>query len=592
MGIMEKMRNSTASILWILIFSFGVLWVLADTQVFDALAVGPQNLGEVNGDPITLEEYNNRVSYYTDQFNEQAGPGESMTPEVRSMYENQAWEDLVNSRLLQQEMNRMGISVTDQELIEMITGDNPDPFIRQQFAQEDGTIDRIALQAAIEAPENSQAWIMIEQQLRENRRQQKMTNFISSALRVSSMEINNEFVQDNSFADIRYLRFPYSEISDDEVSFTDSDLRNYYENNSSQYRQEEMYRFRYVSWEKTPTAQDTTATVQEIEDLREPFANAVNDSLFTIRYQSAVPFDGDFKNEDEITEDYRPVVDLEVGEVSEVIMIDGDPHVFKKIEERGEDIKFAVLSYRVVADPVGTIDRIAESADEFEFYASSDGFETEAERRDMEIQETTATKGNPFIAGLGQSQQILTVLENLREGRISEPIETNDRFLVIQLVERTPEGVRPFNEVRNQVENSVRNEIRREIALERVQEIIDSNGDLESLADRAEKEIQTARDIAMGTNNIPDAGREISVIGAIFNMEAGETSGAIPGNNAVFVVHVDAIDIATPSQMDAQQRQRIQQRLEQEKFMAFNQVFVDRLKENAQITDNRSEILR
>ena len=592
MGVMEKMRNSTASILWILIFSFGVLWVLADTQVFDALAVGPQNLGEVNGDPITLEEYNNRVSYYTDQFNQQAGPGETMTPEIRSMYENQAWEDLVNSRLLQQEMNRMGINVTDQELIDMITGENPDPFIRQQFAQEDGTIDRIALRAAIEAPENSQAWIMIEQQLRENRRQQKMTNYISSALRVSSMEINNEFVQNNSFADIRYLRFPYSEVSDDEITYTDSDLRNYYENNSSQYRQEEMYRFRYVSWEKTPTAEDTTATIREIENLREPFADAVNDSLFTIRYQSAVPFEGDFVHVDDISEDYRPVIDLEEGEVSEVVMINGDPHAFKKIEERGDEIKFAVLSYRVQADPIGTIDRLAERAEEFEFYASSDGFETEAERRDMQIQETTATKGNPFIAGLGQSQQTLNALENLREGRISDPIETSDRFLVVQLIERTPEGVRPFNEVRNQVENSVRNQMRRVIVRERVQELIGSNGDLESLAARAEKEIQTAQDLPMGTNNIPGAGREIGVIGAIFNMEAGERSGAIPGENAVFVVHVDAIDFATSSQMSAQQRQQIQQRLEQEKFMAFNQVFIDRLKDNARIRDNRSQILR
>ena len=592
MGVMEKMRNSTASILWILIFSFGVLWVLADTQVFDALAVGPQNLGEVNGDAITLEEYNNRVSYYTDQFNQQAGPGETMTPEIRSMYENQAWEDLVTSRLLQQEMNRMGISVTDQELIDMITGDNPDPFIRQQFAQEDGTIDRIALRAAIEAPENSQAWIMIEQQLRENRRQQKMTNYITSALRVSSMEINHEFVQNNSFADIEFLRFPYSEVSDNEITFTEDDLREFYQNNSSRYQRSEMYRFRYVSWDKTPTAQDTTAAIQEIENLRGAFADALNDSLFTIRYQSAVPYEGEFVHVDDLREEYRILLDLEVGEVSEVVMIDDAPHAFKKIEERGDEIKYAVLSYEVMADPIGTIDRLAERADEFEFYASSDGFVTEAERRDMEIHESTATKDNPFIAGLGQSQQTLNVLENLRQGRVSDPIELNDRFLVVQMIERTPEGVRPFSEVRNQVENSVRNQMRREIVLGRVNDLIASNGDLESLAALAEKEIQTAQDIPMSGNNIPGAGREIGVIGAIFNMEAGQTSGAIPGDNAVFVVHVNTLDFATRSQMSAQQRQQIKQRLEQEKFMAFNEVFIDRLKDNARIRDNRSQILR
>src|SRR6056297_287067 len=145
MGVMEKMRNSTASILWILIFSFGILWVLADTQVFDAMAVGPRNLGTVNGDAISLDEYNQRVSFYTDQFSQQSG--RPMSPEMRAMYENRAWEDLVAARLIQQKISELGITVTDSELMDMVTGDNPAPFIRQQFQQEDGTIDRIALRA-------------------------------------------------------------------------------------------------------------------------------------------------------------------------------------------------------------------------------------------------------------------------------------------------------------------------------------------------------------------------------------------------------------------------------------------------------------
>ncbi|MDX1639407.1 MAG: SurA N-terminal domain-containing protein, partial [Balneolaceae bacterium] len=157
------MRKNTGIILWVLIFSFGVLWILADTQVFDALQAGPRSLGSVNGEPISLEEYNSRISGYIDRYSQQTG--NSITPEMRAYYEDQAWNELVTSKLLQQKMDELGIAVTDQEVVEMITGENPDPFIRQQFQREDGTIDRVALQAAIEAPENSQIWVMIEQQL-------------------------------------------------------------------------------------------------------------------------------------------------------------------------------------------------------------------------------------------------------------------------------------------------------------------------------------------------------------------------------------------------------------------------------------------
>ncbi|MEX2368656.1 MAG: peptidylprolyl isomerase, partial [Balneolaceae bacterium] len=259
MGTMEKMRNSTPIILWTLIFSFGILWVLQDTQVFDAMAGGPRNLGAVNGDPISLEEFNNRVSYYVDQYNQQS---DAPLPQgMRSGFDERAWDDLVAEKLMAQKMEQLGIHVSDEELVEMVTGENPDPFIRQQFQDEEGNIDRVALRAAIEAPENREIWMMIEQQLRQNRRQQKFSNFIMSGLRVSRTEVEQRYIHQNSFADIRYVRFPYASITDEEIQITDSELRDYYQNHRDQYQREETYRFRYVSFDKSPTREDTLRTV-------------------------------------------------------------------------------------------------------------------------------------------------------------------------------------------------------------------------------------------------------------------------------------------------------------------------------------------
>jgi len=591
MGVMEKMRNSTSSILWILIFSFGILWVLADTQVFDAIALGPQSLGDVNGESISLEEYNNRVSFYTDRFNQQTN--QAMTPEMRTLYENQAWEDLVAARLIRQKMNEMGITVTDNELIEMITGDNPDPFIRQQFGDEQGNIDRIALRAAIDAPENSQAWIQIEQQLRDNRRQQKMSNYIASGLKVSSLDIENEYIMQNSFAEIEYVRFPYAEVTNEDISVSEEELREYYENNQSNYERSETYRFQFVSWDKTPTPADTANTIEEVEELREQFATTDNDSLFLQRYQSATPYQGAFVSLDEMREDYREIIeDLEVGEVSEVVMINNAPHVLKKIEQNGEEVRFAVFSYQIVADPINTIDRLAEQANEFEFYASSDGFEEEAERRELNIQTATATKDVPFIPGIGQAPQLLNELESMSRGDISDAIELSNQFLVIRLIERTPEGVRPFTEVRSQVENSVQNEKRREIMLDRVMQYTNDSTGLEQIADASEREVQVAENVRYGGNTISGAGREVKVIGYLFGMEEGELSAPVEGSNAVFVIRLVEKSMADPSAMTEADRNQIRTQLEQQKFQNFNQVFLERLKEEADITDNRSALIQ
>jgi len=588
MGVMEKMRNSTASILWILIFSFGILWVLADVDFFGGITAGPTNMGSVNGDGISFEEYNQRVSFYTDEYN-QTQDG-IMTAETRAALEQQAWDDLVAARLMQQKMNEMGISVTDRELINMVTGDNPAPFIRQQFQQQDGTIDRVALQAAIDAPENSEIWIMIEQQLRDDRRQQKMNNYIGSGMRVSNLDIKNQFVRNNSFADIEYVRFPFADISDDEISVTEDEMRSYLRNNPDQFKRSETYRFRYVSWDIRPTATDTANAIRDVEEMRPRLAEAENDSIFFEQNFSATPFRGGYVNRDEIREEYRPVLDLEIGEVSDVIMIDDAPHILKLIDERNGEIKFAAFSYPVEADPVGTVDRLAESARDFEFYAEDDGFMEEAERREYEVKTATATKGNSFIPGLGQSQQTLMELENMRVNRISEPIELDDQFIVIQLQERIPEGTRPFEEVRSQIENILKNQKRKTAMLDRVRDLHGSASGLEDLAERADKTIQVAEDLRMSSNSIPGAGREPGVVGRVFGMEVGQVSTPIEGENAVFVLRVNDITMADPAEMTDSNRNQIRNQLEQQKFSSFSSVFIDKLKEEATIRDNRDRM--
>lgn len=590
MGVMEKMRNSTSSILWILIFSFGILWVLADVDFFGGLTQGPQNMGSVNGESISIEEYNQRVSYYTEQFNQ--NEDNELTAERRSTLEQQAWDDLVASKLVQQKMNEMGISVTDRELMEMVTGDNPAPFIRQQFQDEQGNIDRVALQAAIDAPENSEVWISVEQQLRDNRRQQKMNNFIGAGLQISSLDIKNHYLKNNSFADISYVRFPYADVSEDEITVTEDELRDYLDEHSDQFQRGETYRFKYVNWSIEPTSSDTTNAIQDVEDMRPRLEETEDDSLFFTRNLSATPFRGTYVNREEIRDEYRPVLDLEVGEVSEVLMINGAPHILKKIDERDDAVKFAAFSYSIEADPVGTVDRLAESARDFEFYASDEGFDEEAERRELEVRTATATKGNPFIPGLGQSQQVLSTLENMSTNQISDPIELDNQFVVIQLQEKIAEGTRPFSEVRSQIENTVRNNKRRVTVLDRVRNMTDgSTIPLDELAEMAEKEVRTAEDVRMSSASIPGAGREPGIIGTIFSLEVGDVSTPLEGENAVFVVQVNALEMANTDQISDSERSQIKNQLEQQKVGAFNQVFIDELKEDASITDNRSRIL-
>lgn len=590
MGVMESMRKSTGVILWVLIFSFGILWMLADTQIFDALQVGPRSLGEVNGEAVSLEEYNGRISSYIDQYSRQTG--NSVTPELRAYYEDRAWEELVTSKLIQQKMDQLGISVTDQEVVEMITGESPDPFIRQQFQKEDGTIDRVALQAAIEAPENSQVWVMIEEQMRQKRRQEKMTNYVQSSMVVSNHEVEQTYIRNNTTADISYVRFPYADVADSSLTVSESELRDYYKNHRDDFERKKSYRFQYVSFDKTPTREDTIRTINELNNLRNDFKEAENDSLFLVRYQSVTPYRSAYVDKNELRDEYKPVLDLKEGEVSEVIRQNGDVFLLKKLDETRDEVKFVTLSFNIQADPINTVDRMAKEADDFSFFAEEDGFMNEAERRGYEIKEAFATIENPFIAGLGQSRQVMTMLESASKGDISEPIELASEFIVLNVIEVTPSGTRPFDEVKNQIQTIVLNNKRKEKVEQDVRTLLASNSSLEALAEASGKEIGTAENINMNAGIIQGAGREPAVIGAIFGLEEGSLSDPLPGTSAVFVVQVENRQDADLENLNNTTRQQIRQQLHQEKGNSFAQVWLEQLKAEASIKDYRSRLLQ
>lgn len=594
MGVMEQFRNSAKYMLWLLIFSFGILWMLADTQVLDSIMAGPRSVGTVNGESITFDMYNNRLQFYLDRYQQQSG--QSPTPELRAFYEEQAWNDLINSLLLQEKMDDLGIIVTDAELINMITGPNPDPYIAQQFADQTGEIDRLALQAAIEAPENSGIWIQIESQLRDKRRQEKLNSFLESGIVVGKQEIVNEWQKSNATADVRFVRFPYAEISDSTITITDADLRNYYNEHLEKYQQEKSWRFSYVSFSTTPTAKDTALIVSDLQRLREPFQNAANDSLFFIRNASSSRYNSGFVPLADIREEYLTVIELQPGQVSEPILVNGIVHLLKLQEVKGSgnkrEFRFADFARNVVADPLGTVADQATAADDFIFYAEETDFLAEAKQRGITVESGFATKGNPFIPRLGQSRQVLNFLGGAKVSETSSPLELPNQFVIIKVDQIIAAGPRPLEEVQTQVRREVLQQKRKKQLLEKAQAAIANQTNLLTLADAEGLDLQKAESVRLSALTLIGAGREPEIIGHIFGAEIGKISGPYAGETGVFVLEVLSKDIPEADAITQGQINQYRNQLRQQKMLIFNRNWLEELKTDASIEDYRALVLR
>ena len=141
----------------------------------------------------------------------------------------------------------------------------------------------------------------------------------------------DEFTKRNSFASVSFVRFPYNEVSADDITVEDSDIRDYYNSNKELYQTEENYCAKFVAFSTLPTAEDSSIIRGELEDLRRDFAEAENDSVFMIREQSTTPFGGIYIEKDDLREDYAPVLDVAIGEVTEVLDLVQGAAIIKKL---------------------------------------------------------------------------------------------------------------------------------------------------------------------------------------------------------------------------------------------------------------------
>jgi peptidyl-prolyl cis-trans isomerase D len=264
MGTMVKLRENTGVVLWILVVAFGVIWVLQDSGGLDFVgAQAGTNIIVVDGDPITAEEYRRAVDQQVQAYQQQTG--ESMPPQMMERERDRVFEALVTDRLIQHEMDRMGIRVTDQEVYEMVRGENPHPIILAYFGDGQGNVNHALLDNFIASPEARQEWIQIEEYLRQVRRQEKLENLISASVRVSDAEVEEEYLRRNRTATVEWVGLRYAEIPDEEVNLTDRDLRRYYDRNREDFRRERTYDIEYVLVSKMPSAEDSLLLIHDLE---------------------------------------------------------------------------------------------------------------------------------------------------------------------------------------------------------------------------------------------------------------------------------------------------------------------------------------
>lgn len=289
MGIMNFLRNRAGIIIIILIGFAIVAFLLGDVMTYGTPFWNRQQnqVGSINGNSIDYEEFKVQYDQRYTMFSQQMGG--SLNPQMESVVTEQVWNEFVGKVLLNEEIEKIGLTVSNTELNELVTGENPAYVIRQNFTDPNtGQFERGQLlnfaQQVKDLPANNEArqqWELILDNVINERLNEKYTNLINNSVYVTSLEANEEYTNRNRLANFDYVLLDYNSIPDNEVTISDADYKEYYnENKAVFFNKTETRSIEYVVVDARPVAQDTLNARESIEQLTSQLRESTTDSLF------------------------------------------------------------------------------------------------------------------------------------------------------------------------------------------------------------------------------------------------------------------------------------------------------------------------
>lgn len=264
MAIMTKMRDNMPAILIGLVIMFLITIVFDWGMNYLGLTGSRQNpiIGKVNDHKITYTEFNDIVEKARE--NQKAQTGQDIEDDQLPAFRDQVWEAYVNQLLIEQEVNKLNIKVTDDEIANIILGDDPPEFLKRNFIDSLGNFNRQLYQQAIMDPRNREALIQAEEFIKQQRLQEKLFSFLKASITVSEGEIKKRFYEQNVKAEANFVLFDLNSIKDDQVSYNEEDLKDYYKRNIDQYKVEAQRKLKYVVFRKQPSKADSQAVYKNL----------------------------------------------------------------------------------------------------------------------------------------------------------------------------------------------------------------------------------------------------------------------------------------------------------------------------------------
>ncbi len=267
-----------------------------------------QRVGKIYGEKINVQDFNAQVEEYTDVVKFSQGVN-TLTDDQLSMIRDQVWQSLVNEKLMQHECEKLGITVTDAEMQDIINTGRSPMLAQTPFRTQQGTFDVNALkqflnqynevmnnaEMSAEIKEQYQQmnnyWKFVEKSIRQQTLNQKYQALLNGLMVSNPVSAQANFDGRTNESDIYLAALPFSSVKDDDVKVEDSEIKAKYEEMKEMFRTEQETRdIKYIDINVTASDADKANLQKEMEGYAQALAEGADPAKTVREAASTVPY--------------------------------------------------------------------------------------------------------------------------------------------------------------------------------------------------------------------------------------------------------------------------------------------------------------
>ena len=602
---MTTLRTRMTVVLWALLvlflLSMSIGGLVGGANIIDQLVgrVDPTRvIARINDQDISPDYFNNLVNQQINQFK---SSGQTVNESMYERARGAAWTNLVQEVLVSGEIKRLGLEATDEEIIYHLR-ENPPPFLQSNPTfQTDGKFDSQKYLSALASPQGDE-WTPIENWMRTSYIPNlKLTQFLNENVLVTDQDVKDDFIKKNVKYTVDAIHVTYDKAPKDKIEPSETELTDEYRNSLSDFKHDELRNVSYVYWKKSPSKQDSLNNGYLVSDIMERakagenFADLANEYTQDPSGQEKGGDLGWFGKGQMVKPFEEAAFKASKGSIIGPIVSRFGSHIINVRDKKSENGKEQVLAshilLKVEASPT-TLSELRRVATLFSYDAQDSGFTVAANSNKLSIMNNeNLDRGSSRLRTVGSMRGGVRFAFNNKAGSVSDVMENDQYYAVFNVDSLIEEGHKSFESVKTQLVNKVRRKKQKEASRDIIDElVIDLNANEKTLSSiiESQKRFDNVKDESKTiTEGFTSIGRSNFVTGALLRSSKNDLLGPLETNRGWALIHIKEIASIDSAEYEVQ-RESLKGSLRTKKQNQHLQAWLDELKDNAEIIDNRN----